>query len=104
MLASFLTAGVWLRRSFPWQLCWTPHCSEQVGWDVLEISMAPIVISHASSKVVCYHDRGKTDDLAKAVADRGGYLGVAVIPGFVSESPEATLDDLARHIEHLVSV
>lgn len=80
------------------------HCSEQVGWDALEVSTAPIVVSHSSSKTVCYHDRGKTDELAKAVADRGGYFGVVVIPGFISESKEATLDDFCRHVEHLVNV
>ena len=38
------------------------------------------------------------------MADRGGYFGVVVVPGFIAESVEATLDDLARHVEHLVDV
>jgi len=38
------------------------------------------------------------------VADHGGYFGVVIVPGFIAESPEATLDDFARHIEHLVDV
>ncbi len=80
------------------------HCSEQVGWDALKASTAPIVISHSSSKAVCYHDRGKTDELAKAVADRGGYFGVVIIGGFIANSTEATLDDFANHVEHLVDV
>lgn len=79
------------------------HCSEQVGWDALETSTAPIVVSHSSSKAVCYHDRGKTDALAKAVADRDGFFGVVVIPGFISDSKEPTLDDFCRHVEHLVN-
>jgi membrane dipeptidase len=80
------------------------HCSEQVGWDALKVSTAPIVISHSSSKAVCVHDRGKSDELAKAVADRGGFFGVVIVPGFIAESTEATLDDFARHVEHLVDV
>jgi membrane dipeptidase len=80
------------------------HCSEQVGWDALEVSRAPVIVSHSSSKAVCYHDRGKTDDLARAVADHGGYFGVVVIPGFISTSHEPTLEDFCRHVEHLVNV
>ncbi len=80
------------------------HCSEQVGWDALKVSTAPVVVSHSSSKAVCFHDRGKTDELAKAVADGGGFFGVVIVPGFIAESTEATLDDFARHVEHLVDV
>ena len=80
------------------------HCSEQVGWDALEVSTAPIVVSHSTSKAVCHHDRGKTDELAKAVADRGGFFGVVVIPGFLSEQKEPTLDAFCEHVEHLVKV
>lgn len=80
------------------------HCSEQVGWDALQVSSAPVVVSHSSSKAVCYHDRGKSDELARAIADRGGYFGVVVIPGFLSDRTEATLEDFAAHVEHLVHV
>lgn len=80
------------------------HCSEQVGWDAMEISTAPVIVSHSSSKAVVYHDRGKTDELARAIANQGGYFGVVVVPGFVKDSPGATLADFVRHVEHLVDV
>ncbi len=80
------------------------HSSEQVGWDALDVSSSPVIVTHSSSAAVCYHDRAKGDDLAKAVADRGGFFGVVVIPGFLQESTEATLDDFANHVGHLVDV
>ncbi len=80
------------------------HCSEQIGWDALEISSSPIVVSHSTSSAVCYHDRGKADDLAKAVADKGGFFGVVVVPGFIQETTEATLEDFVDHVAHLVDV
>ena len=80
------------------------HPSEQVGWDALKFSTAPVIVSHSSSKAVCYHDRGKTDELAKAIADRGGYFGVVVIAGFISDKAEVPLDVFADHVEHLVDV
>ena len=94
-----------VRRLNDWKiLVDVSHCSEQVGWDCLKISTAPIVVSHSASKAVCYHDRGKTDELAKAVADRGGFFGVVIVPGFIAESTEVTLDDFCRHVDHLVDV
>jgi membrane dipeptidase len=80
------------------------HCSEQVGWDAIEVSTAPVIVSHSCSKAVVYHDRGKSDELARAIAEQGGYFGVVVVPGFVKDSPGATLDDFVRHVEHLVDV
>lgn len=80
------------------------HCSEQVGWDAMETSSAPVIVSHSSSKSVAAHDRGKSDELARAIANQGGYFGVVVVPGFVRESPGATLEDFVRHVEHLIDV
>ena len=81
------------------------HCSEQVGWDALESSSSPIMVSHSASAAVCYHDRSKGDPLAKAVADAGGFFGVVIVPGFVQDKRHiATLDDFADHMEHLVDV
>ena len=80
------------------------HCSEQVGWDALEVSTAPIIVTHSASNGVCYHDRGKGDDLARAIADKGGFFGVAAIGGFLYEGTGATLDHFVDHVEHLVDV
>ncbi len=80
------------------------HCSEQVGWDALEVSTSPVIVTHSASNAVCYHDRGKGDELARAIADRGGFFGVAAIGGFLRPDTNATLDDFADHLEHLVDV
>ncbi len=80
------------------------HCSEQVGWDAMSVSTAPVIVSHSSSATVAKHDRGKTDELAKAIADQGGYFGVVAIPGFIRETPGASVDDVVKQINHLVNV
>ena len=80
------------------------HCSEQVGWDTIETSKSPVVITHSASAAIFEHDRGKTDKLAKAIADNGGFFGVVIIPGFIQGSNTGNLDHWAMHIEHLVNV
>lgn len=80
------------------------HCSEQVGWDAMSVSSAPVIVSHSSSAAVAKHDRGKSDELAKAIAEQGGYFGVVAIPGFIRETPGASIDDVVKQIDHLVNV
>ena len=80
------------------------HSSEQVGFDAIKVSSSPVVVTHSASSAVCYHDRGKGDDLARAIADNGGFFGVAAIGGFLRQDTRATLDDFADHVEHLVDV
>ena len=80
------------------------HCSEQVGRDAMDVSSAPVIVSHASSAAVAQHDRGKTDDFARAIAEQGGYFGVVAIPGFIRETPGASVADVVKQIEHLVNV
>jgi len=81
------------------------HCSEPVGWDAIEISSSPVIISHSTSKAIAFHDRAKSDELARAIAEQGGFFGVAVVPGFLQdESYVATLDQFVDHVVHLVDV
>lgn len=80
------------------------HSSEQVGFDAIEVSSSPVIVTHSASSAVCYHDRGKGDELARAIADNGGFFGVAAIGGFLRADNRATLDDFAEHVEHLVDV
>jgi membrane dipeptidase len=80
------------------------HCSEQVGWDAIDVSNSPVIVSHSSSKAVAEHDRGKSDEFARAIAEQGGYFGVVVIPGFIRDTPGGSLDDVVKQVEHLVDV
>ena len=80
------------------------HSSEQVGWDTLEASNSPIVVTHSTSNSITYHDRGKSDDLIKAIAERGGFFGVAAIGGFIHDKTGATLDHFVDHVIHLINI
>ena len=31
------------------------HCSQQVGWDAIEASTSPVIITHSASNAICYH-------------------------------------------------
>ena len=80
------------------------HASEQTYWDVLErASEAPVVVSHAACRVVHDHPRNLSDEALRALADRGGIVGIMLHPLAV-DSAEPTLDRVVDHIDHAVEL
>ena len=63
----------------------------------------PLVISHTGSRALTDHPRNTSDETMKAVADKGGVVGVYFMPFLTLDShPKGT--DLLRHVEHVVNV
>jgi membrane dipeptidase len=76
------------------------HCSEPTQLDAARVSKMPIAITHGFSKTVHPHDRGASDDVIKAIG-REGYVGIVAVPFFLTSEPQATLDHLVRHLDHV---
>ena len=63
----------------------------------------PLVISHTGAKALADHPRNTADETIKAVADKGGVVGIYIMPFLTLDShPKGT--DLIRHIEHVANV
>jgi membrane dipeptidase len=76
------------------------HTGYQSTLDAVEVSAKPIVYSHANCKALCDHPRNKTDEQIKALARKGGVIGLSCFNWFVSDKPRSTLDDLLNHFDH----
>lgn len=79
------------------------HISEAGFWHVLRVTEGPIVVTHANSKAVYDHPRNLTDEQVKAIAGRGGVVGIHTLPTFVG-SGQPAIADLVTHVAHLVDV
>jgi membrane dipeptidase len=79
------------------------HISEKGFWDVMGIADFPIA-SHSNSKTLCDHQRNLTDQQAKAIFEKNGFISVVYCPPFVKEDGEATISDLIKHIDHFCSL
>lgn len=79
------------------------HLSEPGFWDVMEVSSAPVICSHANAFSLCPHKRNLKDTQLKALASSGGMIGVTFVPDFV-DGGNPTLDRLVDHIVHLCTV
>ena len=62
------------------------HSSDKTFWDCINYSEAPIIASHSSCRSICHHRRNLTDEMIKAIAEKDGYVGITIYPGFVSDS------------------
>ena len=63
----------------------------------------PLVISHTGSRALIDHPRNTADDTIRAVADKGGVVGVYFMP-YLAVSQHPTGPELIAHVEHIASV
>lgn len=80
------------------------HCGEQTSKDGILLSKRPAAFTHTMCKAVHDHVRAKSDELLRAIADKGGMIGIATLGYFVSPRSDATLDDYLNHVDHAVKV
>ena len=81
----------------------TSHINRQGLEDTLKISSQPIYMSHTSSRALVDHPRNITDEQARAIAGKGGVVGVCFLPQFVAPKG-ATVKDVLDHIDHFVEL
>jgi membrane dipeptidase len=77
------------------------HTGYQSTLDAIEVSKLPIIFSHTNCKALCNHPRNKTDDQIKALAAKGGVMGLTCFNWFVSDKPRSGLEDLLDHYDHV---
>lgn len=80
------------------------HTGDRTTMDAIRMATRPIVVSHANARAVFESPRNLTDESIRAIADKGGLVGIVGYPGFVSREVHPTLDHLIPHLDHLVRV
>ncbi len=60
------------------------HASDQAFVDICRVATRPFVASHSNCRSLCPSPRNLTDDMIRAVAERGGVVGISLVPGFLS--------------------
>jgi len=61
------------------------HISDQSFWDVIKHSQAPIIASHSCCRFLSKAERNLSDDMIKALAEKGGVVQIAYVPDFLSQ-------------------
>lgn len=79
------------------------HCSTKTTADGIKASSAPVAISHSGCKAIADRPRSKRDIELKAMADKGGVVGIYLMP-FLTMGTQPTDEDVVKHIDHAVNV
>ncbi len=80
------------------------HANPPTTADAMAASSRPVIMSHAGCAAVHRHPRNKTDDQLRALADKGGVVGIYDLPYLAASPKQPTLDDYMMHIEHALKV
>jgi membrane dipeptidase len=78
------------------------HLSEAGFWHVHEVATRPYIATHSSCRALRDHPRNLTDDQIRALASRGGVIGINFYGEFVSDPP--TLAGVVEHVVHALEV
>ena len=77
------------------------HIAHTTMRKVLDVTKAPVIFSHSSVFSICKNQRNVPDDVIQRIPANGGVIMVNFWPSFVSCSSNATLSQVADHIEYL---
>ena len=61
------------------------HTSHAAQHKILDVSRAPVVLSHMNASSLCNHPRNVADDILDRLGTNGGIAMVAFVPSFISQ-------------------
>lgn len=79
------------------------HGGRRTIKDTIAASKAPVTISHTGCAALADLPRNVPDDILRAMADRGGVVGIIFWP-YLRRDTQPMADDVIRHIEHAIRV
>src|SRR3546814_201256 len=80
------------------------HSGDRTTLDAIDISAKPIAITHSNCRALIDHPRVKTDEAIKALAAKGGVMGITGVRNFVSKTDPTTIVNYVDHIDHVVKL
>ncbi|MEO8926979.1 MAG: membrane dipeptidase, partial [Caulobacteraceae bacterium] len=80
------------------------HSGDRTTLDAIALSPAPIAITHSNCRALNNHPRLKTDEAIRALAAKGGVMGISGVRMFVKASEPTTIEDMVDHIDHVAKL
>jgi membrane dipeptidase len=79
------------------------HAGSRTQMDGIKASSKPVVVSHSGCRALADTPRNTTDEVIRALASKGGVLGIYFMP-FLKIGSQPHAEDVWRHLEHAINV
>ena len=80
------------------------HCGQRTTAEAIEASTKPVLITHTGCSAVHPHPRNKDDKELRALAERGGVVGIYFMPYLVASPTSPTRRHVIEHLDHALQV
>ena len=80
------------------------HSGDRTTLDAIAASPRPIAITHSNCRALVGHPRAKPDEAIRAVAAKGGVMGITGVRNFVTRTEPTTVANIVDHIDHVVKL
>jgi membrane dipeptidase len=75
------------------------HCGDRTSLEAIDASNGPVAFTHACAAAVCPHPRNKSDASMKALAEKGGVMGITSLAAFVAVDWRTA--DLQKYLDQI---
>lgn len=80
------------------------HLSETASFELIKLSKRPVINTHTGLRGKCKNERNISDELALAVAERGGLIGIGFWPTATCGETVKSIADMIKYTTNLVGV
>ena len=85
------------------------HASDDVFFDAIAISEAPIIATHSNARTVTEHDRNMSDEMLRLMAENGGVVQLTLLSSYLRDDPpnperSAALQELRSSMKNVSSM
>lgn len=80
------------------------HSGYQTTLDAIKFSKKTPIISHSNCRALNDHPRCKSDEQIRALAAKGGVMGLTCVNVMVKRDLPVTMEDYLDHIDHIVKL
>ena len=84
----------------------TSHLAEESFWQLMDLAAGPVMASHSNCRAMVPTDRQLSDEMIKAIAQRGGVIGINFYDQFLVPPDQyrkrpCTFADVVAHLKHM---